>query len=392
MKMRLAVVSDLHCHPQRPTENSSHLLSNGPRVPAHNHPVEALVDLIQLKSLRADYLVAPGDFTDKADIHGYVVGVQVAREIAQLLGSRRVVGTVGNHDIDSRGLNGDDPFYLGTHVFRDFPIADIAQRSRFFDPRFGYALFDEGDIRFLIINSVVSHRTKEEAKRGSFTPTQLENLVRDTQSLHRLPIQVCVFHHHPIPHEDMDLGPEDLMVGGEQLLGYLEASGYLLAIHGHKHHPRFRYAASGGSNGIPVFSAGSFAALITGKLVRSLRNTFHLLEIEVAADPKSYPRGKIWSWELSTAGGWIETSVKQSGFPHVTGFGCRSDPRHLAAMIQATLQSERYVSWEDLEHLSVDFAYLSPADRRRVAEIVVTSGVVCDDVQDPMYFSRPKQK
>ena len=277
-KIKIAVVSDLHCHPIEHDPKASFLLSDGPRSPKENHPIAALCELIKAKAIECDILALPGEyFTDKANHHGFVVGLFNAREIGAKLKAKTVVACLGNHDVDSRLQFSSDPFYLGRKLFLDFPVECAEQHRNFYSS--GFAI-EEGECwRCLIVNSVLHHTDSETAKRGLLTVEQLNEIDGHLKGLSAKSIKFCLFHHHPIPHEEMGLGAHDLMEGGERLLQILERERFALAIHGHKHHPRLRYS-NGGNAAIPVFAAGSLSAIISDRLSRSVRNTFHLVEVE----------------------------------------------------------------------------------------------------------------
>ena len=393
--MRISVLSDLHCHANRTDGNNSSLLVEGFRVPTNGHPAEALLDLIRKEKLDSDIIVLPGDFTDQADLPGYVVGVHTAREIAASLGAKSVFATLGNHDVDSRAKHGKDPFSLATKLFSDFPIFDPAQRAQFFSKDSGFVACDHGNTRILIINSVVSHVDVEQSERGCFTEVQLENLEKFLTGKAPSEIQIALSHHHPIPHEEMELGDHDLMLGGQELLALLEKHRYHLAIHGHKHHPRFRYNTSESSNGIPVFSAGSFSAVIGGKLVRSLRNTFHIIDLWPADTEFNYLRGIVRSWELSTNSGWVKTSPIGSGISHSIGFGCRKPVTEFAAQVVDLIlkHAPSYcLSWDIVVKNIPEIRFLAPGDRRTLVDELSKRNVISNSRDDPMYFSLTQTK
>ena len=56
------------------------LLSDLERVPAAQHPVEALLDRIKASQLHADFVVAPGDLANRVDRQGMISGWSFVHE------------------------------------------------------------------------------------------------------------------------------------------------------------------------------------------------------------------------------------------------------------------------------------------------------------------------
>jgi predicted phosphodiesterase len=282
MTVKLAVLSDLHCHPspRRGAQQVSYLLTDALRLPAGNHPVQALLDLIEEQNLQAAVVLVPGDLADKVNREGMLTGWGAVKEIAGALRAELLATTLGNHDADSRAVHTADAFYAALHLGRDYPIADTEARRDFWAD--GFCILEHPAVRILVINSVAEHRSAALAARGSVTEEMLQNLERRLRSLDQHSIQVALVHHHPIAHEDLRLGSEDLMVNGSLLLNLLGQHGYRILVHGHKHHPRLMYYDAAGEP-VLVFAAGSFAA-ISAQFFGG--NLFHILELEDTALPE----------------------------------------------------------------------------------------------------------
>src|SRR4051812_36651506 len=97
--VRIAVASDLHA--VEAGSQDSFLIAGAPRRPWKQHPIEALRRLIVEEGITADYLVCPGDFTNQCSLLGFRTGWEAILEIARYLRAD-VIGTLGNHDVDSR--------------------------------------------------------------------------------------------------------------------------------------------------------------------------------------------------------------------------------------------------------------------------------------------------
>lgn len=367
MTVTIGVASDLHCQPGTHSPRSSYLLSDGARVPANSSPVQALFHLIANENLRSDILALPGDFSDRANHHGFVVGIFNAREIGLKLHAGDIIASLGNHDVDSHHDFSLDHLYLGRRLFSDFPCEEKALLDSFYGS--GFTIIDKPNWQCLIVNSVTHHRDVASAERGLLTPEQLEAIETAVRELKPNPIRFCLVHHHPLPHEEMGLGASDLMEGGEQLLQILETNQFGLVIHGHKHHPRLRYSTSG-TAAIPVFASGSLSAIIPDRLSRSVRNTFHSIQIKTADSVVANLHGTIRTWELSTDKGWVPSTLQSAGFPHHAGFGCRTPNADLVVRIKQALGTDSWVEWDDLLQAIPELQFLSPIELRQVGQLL----------------------
>jgi len=391
--LRIAVLSDLHCHPKNDGtqgQNRTHFFSDGPRTQGNRHPIQWLVDLIATETpqLQVDLVALPGDFTDQANLHGYIVAVHSLREVASLLGAKAIAATLGNHDVDSRGSIGLGPFYAARQMFPDFPISDRAQSNSFFNQ--GFAILEGENFRVLLVNSVISHTTKDASEAGLASPVELAALRAALSGLPPKAFNLCLVHHHVIPHEQLQLGAKDLMVGGEELLRLLEELGFCLVIHGHKHHPRLRYSTTGL---LPVFAAGSLSAAIDPITGSDCRNTFHIIDLNTPGAVVNNIHGQIHTWELKLETGWTRTTRKSSGFPGLAGFGFRSSIESLAQQIaeyfaQAGLP---FLRWTDIVTSIPQLAYLIPTDVEAISRHLLSVHRLKADTDpaEPIMIGRP---
>src|SRR3546814_398838 len=100
-KLKLAIISDLHCHPINMENDVTYLPSDKLRSPSNDHPVESLLKIIKKEGISTDYTLCPGDFTDKASVIGFISGWNYSLEIHRALNSKEIIATLGNHDVDS---------------------------------------------------------------------------------------------------------------------------------------------------------------------------------------------------------------------------------------------------------------------------------------------------
>lgn len=389
MSLKIAVISDLHCHPRRSEteKNRTHFFSDGARLAGNRHPIEYLLDLIRNKDepIVSDILALPGDIADQANHQGFVVGVYALREVKTALGAERLVATLGNHDIDSRSVTGTSPFFAAKNMFSDFPIENEVERNRFFNQ--GFAIIEGDDYRFLSINSVAHHLTKEAAKSGNADDVQISSIEKALGVLDRKKYQIALVHHHPIPHEELNLGGADLLVKGELLLDLLERFSFNLVIHGHKHHPRLRYSNRGK---LAVFSSGSLSAAIDPITGSACRNTFHLVELFEEMHNVASPCGTIKTWDLKLDKGWEITNRKSSSFPGETGFGCHESAVDLAAQIDKNIPQPGFLKWSEAKAVIPQLQFLIPSDLEAVASELLNKYkiVLAPDGSDPVMAYR----
>jgi 3',5'-cyclic AMP phosphodiesterase CpdA len=325
MELTLAVISDLHCHHSSSGYADSLLITDLARTPMANHPVSALLYLIESRDIRADAVLMPGDITNKVDQQGMISGWGFVREIAEALRAPIVAPTLGNHDVNSR-VPGDDPFHLAKALFPQFPCKSEDVVNEFWAR--GFCKIESDDFRILIVNSVASHTNEVSAKRGLVSDQQLSHIRSFLTSAPRKKFQIAVFHHHPMLHEDINLGTADVMENGSLLMQTLSEGDVCLVVHGHKHHPKLSYAP--GASPLPVLAAGSFSAGLKYGLATRTRNVFHLLTLNENVAISGLIRGTVKSWQFQYGKGWTPASCDAVDFPHRTGFGCYAPPRELS--------------------------------------------------------------
>jgi 3',5'-cyclic AMP phosphodiesterase CpdA len=311
-QLRTAIISDMHCHDLvHDDTQESYLMAGDSRIPEERHPVAALLKLIRSKRERSDIVVAPGDLANKMCRVGLTQSWDYLGEVKRALHARLLLVTLGNHDVDSHKLTGRGPFEVSRSVSAYFPLFSAKERDSYWSNGFAIVKRNSRFI-FLIINSVLDHTDIVSAKRGSFNPTRLSSLeeaLSNIGNIDRYPIRMAVLHHHPILHTIDDMGPNDVLAEGDQLLDLLSRYGFVFVIHGHKHFPRIlRYQS------MFVLAAGSFSAYFK-KMGSRTRNLFHILELSKDGDTPI--TGELKNYEFNWGMGWNPTSTKSSGFPSV---------------------------------------------------------------------------
>jgi 3',5'-cyclic AMP phosphodiesterase CpdA len=372
-----AIISDLHCRLASHARDS--FLTVGQlRSPSSRHPVEALLDLIDvehLSELRVDGVLAPGDLTNKACVEGLQQGWDYVLEIGRKLKTSAIVPVIGNHDIDSHRLSSRQPV---DHVVRNlrpgFPFSDPAAVQSFFSD--GYCVLNVGAAEIVAINTVIDHVDPDSAKRGAFDFERIQRMEDALQ--HRLtsPLRGAIMHHHPMLHSGAFLEDTDVIPTGDALLASLRRLGCRFVIHGHKHFTRLSYV-----NGMAVFASGSFSAELH-EFGTSVGNTFHILRV-VGSQPDDV-RGLIHTWVFRYGLGW-RRSNENFGFPYLSGFG-RKVPLPdvvfgLRGLAESDVTKTRFLETEVLSAMP-DTEYLTPFEREQVNQALVPYDLKLADFDD----------
>lgn len=363
---QIAIASDLHCHSESTvTPAASFLLAGKRRLPAERHPTESLLKLIEAKELCADILVCPGDLAHQVCEHGMMQAFTDLKEIRRVLGSEKLLCCLGNHDVNSRGENGEsDPFRLARELASDFPIDDPELRDKLQSS--GFCVTNvSNQASILILNTVIDHNDKSSAIRGTFNDNRLSELKSYLAGIDSTlnPIRVVVMHHHPILHSFADYESSDVLANGDAILQVVSEFGFRLVIHGHRHEPRIARLAQS-STKMCVFASGSFSAMLN-VLGSVTRNMFHIIKINGDATDIE---GEIKSWEFNYGSGWVKTSVKSGNFMPTQAFStsppeitCDMIATHLNNMAAESLSSRnleislpgiKYLDYKGLKQLS----------------------------------------
>lgn len=374
-RLRIAVMSDLHCQLASEGTNDSFLKVGSLRSPASQHPIQALLSLIEEQNLETDVLLVPGDLTNKISLKGLSQAWDLAAEVGRALASSHVIPVLGNHDVDSRKLRNPDPLHFARNLRPGFPLEHAQANARFFSD--GCCLIAVRQwAQLVVVNSVVDHFDESSAKRGAFGDARIEALKGILEQGAAAPIRVGVMHHHPVLHSSKFLTENDVIPTGDRLLGALRKNGVGLVIHGHKHHPRLTYAPTDHGE-VPVFAAGSFAAML-GAVGTVTRNLFHLVEVEVQNSIERPLCGKILTWEWQLGTGWVSADQHSADFPFATGFGRTHTIDDIATRLVQFVgtQDGRFQFTEgELLKISKDLRYLTPTDYEMLSGVLLEDGL-----------------
>lgn len=378
MELKIAVISDLHCHSKSKNKGlqESYLLTDQP-IPDNQNPLKSLNHLISLESrkgspIQADILIMPGDISNRCEPSGFNFGWDVVKEVCKLFQAKIIIPTIGNHDVDSRQTYSSNPIHPVSTFATDFPFLTSAQNSKFWSE--GYIFIESEEYRILVVNSAHNHRTVAEAEHGSISQDLLNELEEELKQKSPKQFNIAICHHHPIPHERHHLGTADLIYNGTQFVELLGQYNYQIIIHGHKHDPLIRYAP-GGTTSPVIFSAGSFSAY-KSLLLSGAYNTFHLITLESDEKAECENQGIIDTWFFTPSKGW-DKNVQNEYFLSKIGFGCRTSLKQLTKSIKDWMHNQREdnFTWADFIPNFEMINYLLPVDRKALGSKLKSEGI-----------------
>lgn len=108
--LRILVISDLHAQVAAPSSGHSYYSVSGLYQSESNNPLSGICSLLKKEGLTADWVLCPGDISDRADPFAQEAAWAKLNQIRVELGASQLIGSAGNHDLDSRRMNKDiDP-------------------------------------------------------------------------------------------------------------------------------------------------------------------------------------------------------------------------------------------------------------------------------------------
>lgn len=326
---RMLVVSDLHLHHGDNESGEPSYLSSLPRLesPTRN-PLSGIPDLLKSEQIRPDWILCPGDLGDKCDQLAQSEAWKQLEKVRRRTNSRKLIGSVGNHDVDSRRNSAEyRPNDALLSLSPMFPATPKRESDRFWREGFVCIQNDAYDINLTVLNScefhgvVSAHGADEESIHGKVSARTIDKLAASLKTKLRGRNILLVHHHvrqHPwLPNESSHLQ------NGAALLEVLKQTGrQWLVIHGHQHLPNLSYS-EGGATAPVVLSAGSIAAPTTVIRSKRPRNQMYCIEFPSGKNANVELFGHIRAWDWYPHLGW-QPSHRESGLPHSCGFGFRS--------------------------------------------------------------------
>jgi hypothetical protein len=396
--IRIAVVTDLHAYCDiRPDEAPSHY-----RIDDTNratNPMLALEELIaeQRNELRADALCCLGDIANQAVPKAIISSWRQLHELARWLGTKRVICTTGNHDIDSRHAYNDYDAKGHLQTLKPpYPLGKEQLNDRYWSRHF--VIMQLPNCRLLVLNScafhgegrVVDGKYIPDYEQGRISSHTLNAIKHDLGSVAAPPVNLLLCHHNPLTQPGVSKTEDDTMRGGSDLISALGNGrfGRWLVLHGHQHAAALEYAR-GGSSAPVVLSAASLCATPAPLAPANVRNQFYSIEFPLDVQQRLGFVGRFRTWTWATPDGW-KPAQPGSGLPPSGGFGCALTPG-LAKKVQSLLPRRRKVTWEELVHKADELEFLLPLDLQELVRVLSKDGVHTEpkDAAPPTVLWRP---
>lgn len=346
----MAVLSDLHASGGADPRRTWAIEGADPAF----NPLAGLERLVsETDELRADVLLCPGDLCDQADWDALPYAWGQIHRFAELLGAEHVIGTIGNHDIDSHNKHDGEAIDAGLRrLAPDFPCDPGAEA--YWADRVTRVRTEDWQVVSLN-SSIMRELTEHETDRGEVHDQTLE-LIAEISRDEDLPVNVLLCHHHPQPFTQAAPGDASHMESGDRLVHLLnELPETWMIVHGHKHYPHLDYMEGSGSSPARLV-AGSAGVILWPLLSSYVRNQLHLVEfpIDLCAELDMSLAGQVRSWSWQAGGKWIPARAEGDGLPGVAGFGYRTDgpglARSLVRMAReldiTVIDRERLQAWQ----------------------------------------------
>lgn len=376
--MKIAIVSDLHIGDG--ARSPDFMVNSSADIP-NGKFLEKFCKFIADNELSADYLIVPGDITNRAEVAEFKLGSKIIEAIADELkvSSTNIIFTPGNHDssweqIDRARDDGVNPEnrcqYALLPMLQDKTLIFNKQlRSAdgcFDEPPF-FATWSFDDAIFICINSSVSISRDDSHKSGSVSSEQIAAInswLERNKDVIADKLKVAVVHHHPINYHDTTFTAPDVtaLQNSIGLLDLLSSFSFDLFIHGHKHIPRFYPFANAIGCPINLICAGSFSARLPEDWYGTVGNMFHLLEIHSRDDRSRLAKGLLKTWSFHMGHGWIQSVEKFNAVPHMNYFGnfmpIHEAKDHLRQAIAREFGESPIIRWEQLANSDPIIRYL----------------------------------
>lgn len=383
VELRMLVISDPHAHnldvedPQAPSYFSTMpQYANDPRI----NPLLSIPKVLEDAALVPDLLLCPGDLADKNDGPAQQMLWSQLDDLKTKIKAKRLIATVGNHDLDSRRLFSDQlPDTSLKSLVPQFPISGKANAAKFWSDGFLIYPLINFDATIVILNSCLLHgltspdAIEKEYLRGSVPSNVLAKLQNGLSTTTNK--NVLMLHHHvrkhPWVHQDASF-----LKNGETLVAMLEATEVpWLILHGHFHTPWLTYASSA-MNAPTVFSAGSVSARTFPVMGQHPRNQMYFISLGRDHQQSCGIQGTVRSWDWTPHLGW-ELAKSASGLPWRTGFGTKGGIPELVSKIDTELgtRNGKQADWNGLVATIPPLGYLTPSDTMQTVKELTHRGI-----------------
>lgn len=380
---RLLLISDLHASDEDPSSSTapSYVSSFSASASARLDPISELERIIKEEALSPDYILCPGDITNRSNPGAFSYAWERLNKLARSSGAK-LIATVGNHDLDSRYK--ENKFDPRGYVMSIKPQIPVVERERFLEFwAENFTLISEDDCNIIVVNTAAYHgggkEVAAEIEHGRISELTLLAIAEAVNKAPKAGTNILMCHHHPIKGDQGDTELIGQTRGGEKLIEILDrARSSWILIHGHKHVPDVFYG-HGGANAPIIVGCASFSAQINADSQNKNPNQFHLLVTD-PSDAKTLgltTAGSLLSWTWQPGVGWKKPSRGVIGLPHFAGFGFRGSVRTLVEKIDQLLLANggAYATWQDAVSAVAALQRLIPVDFDAFEEALSDSGL-----------------
>jgi predicted phosphodiesterase len=332
-------------------------------------PIRDAAEVVRANALQIDWIVCPGDLCDKGDLIAQDEAWSRLLNLRRRVGARKLIGTVGNHDVDSRR---QVHAHLPDQALRDlrpsFPLTDQRLADRYWSQQYVLVKESQKSVNLVVLNTCAFHgvstpSTLAEHNHGKIDDATLNN-IRIILNKNLCNINILMMHHHPRPHPWLGSDSSHIQ-NGAKLLEILKGTGRRwLVIHGHQHLPDLSYADADPLSPA-VLSAGSAAAVTYRVRGMVPRNQMYCVEFDLDAAGAYGDNlcGLVYAWDWAQTVGW-KPAAREPGLPAVSGFGTQGGLPFLAEQIAQIVASSagRRVRWADAAVVVPSVRFLVPRD------------------------------
>lgn len=371
---RMVIISDLHIGEGVRSQDLNPYPSGGKVIPAEQF-IEKFCAFISKESITADYLLVPGDLTNKAEPVEFEHAADIISKIAVALHVpvQNVVVVPGNHDLDWSVHKPGSPDPTGFRKKQMLaPLADSseyiksifsrASKSLLAPPHF--AIWEDDNIFLVGYNSACNDDPNVKPHFGIVRKEDIQELdeALAASKSHKNKIKIFMVHHHPLsyPNPLPDSADFSQMVNAESVLELLNKHAFDFLIHGHKHFPRFTTRASDAQHPLVILGASSFTRELPFSYHGFASNQFHLIEIHGRQAATQAISGVLKTWTFLSHHGW-SPSQERDGIECHRPFGTYTSinemRQHVLLEVTNILQTKEYVSWKQLCSIHPDWDY-----------------------------------
>lgn len=401
--MRLLIISDLHIGEKARTKELC-------PYPSGDHKDDQLVNSFlkiakedQAKKGKYDYLIIPGDITNKSNLIEYDCGTKFLDKLSKELEIEitNIIFVPGNHDVDWSVLEGVpelEKSYRTRHKYNT-----LKDSNHIFSKLMGPMLAEDPYIKkwefpnvvFFGFNSSWHDDSIHDTHYGLIQTAQI-NALRDSlvkTDLNKL--KIFVVHHHlhqfvnPLP-KWIDVS---IMQNAQPLINLLSEFSFNFVIHGHRHTPHFTTTKIENFNPINILCSGSYSCEVPTEIAGFVGNIFHIIETDEYTPYKC--KGRVISMAYDSRNGWIN-SKEQYGIDYINPFGNEIGldilTKNCSEELTKELSSSEISYFSKLQENNPELKYLPLHSRGKlIQDLAITCNVTTATTSDDLIFIKNKK-